>query len=281
MDRVERLLSLFDPAGVGLEIGPGFNPLISKASGRNIETVDHATAEALRDKYHNDPLVDISRIEDVDYVVTGGSIADTIGKRNVYDYIIASHVIEHVPDYVGFLNDCSGLLKETGVLALAVPDKRFCFDVLQSLSTAGDVLQAHVQGVKRHPAGKIFDFIAYRAMRGKSTTWSQTSVDPLSFEFSLRQAKELFDMCRVSDTYHDIHTWKFTPSSFRLLIRDLHEIGAIRLKERLFIQGDGAEFFISLSASAPGCPLGRLVLAKAVADEQRAITFEISESGSS
>src|SRR5258706_13446087 len=63
MERKQLLLSLFDLSGVGLEIGPGFDPLVPKSSGRRIETVDHASAAELREKYRNAASVDISRIE--------------------------------------------------------------------------------------------------------------------------------------------------------------------------------------------------------------------------
>jgi hypothetical protein len=71
MDRTALLLSLINLSGVGLEIGPGFDPLVPKSSGRRVETVDHASAAELREKYRNAANVDISRIEEVDYVSDG------------------------------------------------------------------------------------------------------------------------------------------------------------------------------------------------------------------
>ena len=44
MNRNELLLSLVDLSVVGLEIRPGYNPLVPKPSGRRIDTLDHATA---------------------------------------------------------------------------------------------------------------------------------------------------------------------------------------------------------------------------------------------
>ena len=120
-----------------------------------VETVDHATADQLRQKYKNDSSVDISKIEEVDYVSGGGSISKAIGKTDFYDYILASHVIEHLPDLIGFLKDCESLLKRDGVLVLAVPDKRYCFDILQPLTGTGDLLQAHLEGKIDIPPGEF------------------------------------------------------------------------------------------------------------------------------
>ncbi len=124
LDRRDLLLSLINTQGVGLEIGPGFNPLVPKSQGYRVETLDHATREDLAAKYANAPGVDVSRIEVVDHVSTGASVFDAVGKPAHYDYIVASHVIEHTTDMLGFLKDCQRVLKPDGVLALAVPDKR-------------------------------------------------------------------------------------------------------------------------------------------------------------
>jgi hypothetical protein len=95
MNRNELLSSLIDLSSIGLEIGPGYNFLVPKSSGRRIETVDHAPAAELREKYRNEVNVNISRIEEVDYVSDGRPLAEIVNKPSHYDYIIASHVIEH------------------------------------------------------------------------------------------------------------------------------------------------------------------------------------------
>ena len=151
MDRTTLLRSLINVGGKGLEIGPSYNPLVPKSEGFDVETVDYADAEALRVKYRDARSVDISVIEDVDYVIKGAGLSETIGTIASYDYIVASHVIEHTPDLLGFLKDCESLLKPDGILLLAVPDKRYCFDVFQLLSSVGGVVQAHLERRTRPP----------------------------------------------------------------------------------------------------------------------------------
>jgi hypothetical protein len=271
-DRETFLLSLFDHTGVGLEISPGYNPILPKSKGYRIETVDHAPADQLRGKYKNDPTVDITKIEDVDYVSEGASIAEVIKKRNYYDYVLASHVIEHIPDIIAFLKATDALLKDNGLLVLAIPDKRYCFDVFQSLTGTGEVLQAHIEKRVRHSPGSVFDFIAYRAIRDNRGNWNSVSDGDLSLEFSLEQAKEVFDVAQRSNEYHDIHGWRFTPSSFRLMINDLNEMSIISLRESQFHDTVGCEFYITLSRKGTGCPTSRLSLAKAIVEEQKAIS---------
>src|SRR5690606_33473322 len=126
-DRRAILLSMLDRDGRGLEIGPSHNPVAPKREGFRVEVVDHADRATLVGKYRGHG-VDVDLIEDVDFVWSGESYAELTGKSSHYDWIIASHVIEHVPDLVGFVKACAEVLHDGGVLALAVPDKRFCFD---------------------------------------------------------------------------------------------------------------------------------------------------------
>src|SRR5262249_49306390 len=276
MDRTALMLSQLDLSGIGLEIGPSFSPLVPKSSGRRIETLDHASAAELRERYRNAANVDITRIEEVDYVSDGRPLAEIVNRQGYYDYIIASHVIAHTPDMLGFLKDCEALLKQDGVLVLAVPDKRRCFDVFQSLSSTGMLLQAHVERRTRATPGLMFDSIAYDGLRHGRSGWNFDDDQPLTFAHDLDFARYGFERAVASDTYVDAHLWRFTPSSFRLIVKDLYEIGHLGLREQFFSETDIFEFFISLSRRGPGCPFDRLTLARMTVAEQQEIPIGLS-----
>jgi SAM-dependent methyltransferase len=278
MDRNKLLLSLFDLSGIGLEIGPSYNPLVPKSSGRRIETLDHASAGELRERYRNAANVDISRIEEVDYVSDGRPLAEVVNKPGHYDYIVASHVIEHTPDMLGFLKDCQTLLKEQGVLVLAVPDKRRCFDVFQPLTSTGMVLQAHLERRTRHTPGQVFDFVAYNGLRDGLSGWTSGADGPLTFAHDLAFARYALEQAISSANYVDAHVWRFTPSSFRLLLNDLNEGGELSLREQFFAESDSLEFFVSLSRRGPGCPFDRLMLANMTIVEQQEIAIGLTGS---
>jgi DNA-binding winged helix-turn-helix (wHTH) protein len=261
MDRTTLLRSLINVDGVGLEIGPSFNPLLPKSEGFNVETVDYADADGLRAKYRDTTNVDIAAIENVDYVIKGSGLGETIGSVGRYDYIVASHVIEHTPDLLGFLKDCESLLNSNGVLLLAVPDKRHCFDVFQPLSSTGGVVQAHFERRTRPPLGAIFDDRAYNAVRSGVIGWTKDDAGPLSFYLDQEKAAVAFSRDRQSQDYIDVHCWKFVPSSFRLIVNDLFEFGEIRLREKALFDSVGHEFYITLSRDGIGSGIDRLALA--------------------
>lgn len=271
-DRRDMILEHVDLDGLGLEIGPSYNPLVPKWKGYRVETIDHADATHLREKYRA-LTQDVSRIEEVDYVSGGASIFKSIGKPGRYDYIVASHVIEHVPDLLGFFKDCERLLKPAGRLSLAIPDKRFCFDIFQTLTTTGHVLETHANNACRPSPGVLFDFIANFGKRGEHIAWAHDDRTEPHFVNDISQAKAQFDRACGSQEYVDAHVWRFVPSSFRLILSDLHALGEISLREFFFAAPGGFEFYITISRDA-GVPLpDRLTLAKQSCAEQAALTF--------
>ena len=267
--REERLLFHIDKAGLGLEIGPSFSPVVPKAAGFRVEILDHATREALVAKYAGSG-VDTSRIEAVDYVWQGEPMDELTGKSDHYDYVIASHVVEHTPDLVAFLNQIGKMLKPGGILSLAVPDCRYCFDVFRGVTTAGDVLQAHVEHRKRHSVGTVFDHFASIAMRDGKPSWNPGATGKLAFLHGLEDAWKMVEQSRATDEYMDVHNWRFTPSSFRLILNDLNALGLVSLSEKGIFTHEGSEFYVSLEKRPERRPLSvpeRLRLAVAAREE--------------
>lgn len=280
MANKEKLRSLINSneAGrdlVGLEIGPSFDPIVAKRDGHNVEILDHMSAADLRLKYQNAPHVDLSAIEEVDYISDGGSIFELVGKPAHYDYIVASHVIEHTVDLLRFLEDCQGLLKPDGRLILAVPDMRFSFDCLRPVSTTGQVVEAYFEKAKRHSLAKLFDEMAYNCRREGEIGWPRGTVGKLAFFRPVADAKWILEEYRKDEAFVDIHAWQFSPSSFRLIVSDLYKLGLIELREQSFDASQDNEFFVVLSKKAGDCPLTRMALAECILVEQTAIFARI------
>jgi predicted SAM-dependent methyltransferase len=244
---------MLNTEGLGLEIGPSYNPLMPKSEGFRVEVLDHANQETLFEKYRKHPDVDWQKIEKVDYVSDGRRMSEIIGDVKRYDYIVASHVIEHVPDMIGFLQDCETLLKEDGVLVLAVPDKRYCFDVLRPVSTIGNIIQAYIEKRTRHTPGTIFDHIFMSAAREGHSVWSEADSGPIGVMYPATFATDSLKWSTSGTGYNDAHAWQYTPSSFRLAIQMMNYLGYLSLKELRFELPPSFEFYISLSSSGPGC----------------------------
>lgn len=227
----QRFVARYAPkAGPGLEIGPSHSPLAPKAAGFRVDILDHATAPVLRTKYRN-AGVNVDNIEDVDFVWGGEPLSETIGRRGWYDWIIASHVIEHTPDLVGFLVECQALLSETGRLILVVPDKRYCFDRLQTLTSTGDVLDAHQLRRTKPSPGRVFDHHANAVKKGRSgaIAWHRHAPGSLRPIHDMQTTRNAWRKALDDNEYIDVHNWRFTPESFQLVIDDLRELGLLEL----------------------------------------------------
>ena len=76
-----------------------------------MHVLDHCDKEALIEKYRPHRIA-VENIEEADLVWDGRPYTELIGRRDVYDWIIASHVLEYTTDLIGFPNDCDSLLKK-------------------------------------------------------------------------------------------------------------------------------------------------------------------------
>lgn len=266
MNRFDKITAAIDKTGKGLEIGPSHNPIMPKRDGYDVETIDHLDQQGLIEKYR-DHGVDLSRIEPVDYIWSGQPLPELVGDSMRYDWIVAAHVIEHVPDVIGFLQQCLTLLKPDGVLSLVVPDRSYCFDYLRFPSTAGAMVQAHLEKRTRHTPGQLLDYVSTVCNLQGRIAWSPGDGGPIQFSHSLEQARSMLAGYLTHQEYVDLHGWVFTPSSFRLAMYDLSAIGLIEMRELRHFGTDGSEFYFSYGRGKDDQPVDRLSLCKQILGE--------------
>jgi SAM-dependent methyltransferase len=267
MTKEQKVFSALDKTGRGLEIGPSHNPLAPKKSGFRVDILDHMSREDLVGKYTGHS-VNLANIEEVDYIWQGEPYAQVTGKKAYYDWIIASHLIEHTPDLITFLKDCSEILKEDGVLSLVIPDKRFCFDHFRPITGISKIIDSFFSKNKIHTAGTAAEYYLNVVAKGSQIAWDQDKTGVYGFVHGLNDAMEGMAKVQDEEIYLDLHAWCFTPHSFRLLIHDLNSLGFINLKEVIFYPTTGCEFYISLSSAGKGAQMDRLELLRKIEKEQ-------------
>jgi SAM-dependent methyltransferase len=271
--KTKRLLSFIDKAGCGLEIGPSYHPLAPKKLGYNVRTLDYLSQSDLIEKYAR-LSVPVSEIEPVDFIWAGEPYSELMGGHSLFDWIIASHVIEHTPDLIGFLKNCSSVLKEDGIIVLVVPDKRYCFDHFRPPSSIAQIIDAHHAHLKCPSLGMIADFYLNKVQLNGSTIWNRLTRGTFQFQHTTEETK--VEMVRPE--YSDVHAWSFTPHSFRLVINDLISLGYLDLEEVHFSISSSFEFFVILRKSKSPPPNSRLLLAKkAEAELSRPLMLTIVE----
>lgn len=249
---VTRLEKILDCINVGtergLEVGALTNPIVTRNMGE-IHYVDHASTAELQSKYAHDPNVDIHKIVNVDYVWGKARLPELVGSDAPFDYLVASHVIEHVPDFIGWLKEIHAVLKVGGILSLVIPDKRCCFDYYRQPTKEAEVIEAFLQRSRKPSPRQVFEYISSAVMHDGSIAWDCcTPIEPQKLQriHTQQEAWQLAQRSLLEDQYVDSHCWVFTPQSFFELLKSLIHIDLFDFKVEQFYKTAGCEFFVSL-----------------------------------
>ena len=108
--------------GRGIEIGALHNPLKVPKTAR-VRYVDRMGTADLRKEY---PELDGKKLVSVDILDDGTTLATLAD--GTQDFVIANHFVEHCEDPIRALGNMLRVLKDGGILYLAIPDKRYTFD---------------------------------------------------------------------------------------------------------------------------------------------------------
>jgi predicted SAM-dependent methyltransferase len=252
--RRDRLLTNLDLRNMaGLEIGALASPLVKPSEG-NIFFVDHADTQAIRRKYANEKhWVNVEDIVEVDAVWGEQTLQECIGHSKKVDYVIASHVIEHVPDLITWLAEIHEVLTSGGSLRLAVPDRRYTFDYLRNESRLSDALEAYLLRARRPLPRFIIEHRHMARVVDVTSAWrGKLDVSELHPHSSVVSGLEAAKDSIVNGAYHDTHCWIFTPISFANLFYQLAELDLVGFAcERFFETPRNVfEFYVHLSPSA-------------------------------
>jgi SAM-dependent methyltransferase len=253
-----------------LEIGPAHNAILPKREGFATRTVDYLDREGLVEQYRGFAHYSPDDIEEVDYVLAPGSaMADVIPER--FDVVLASHVIEHTTSMVDFLNECTRLLAPGGVVALVVPDHRYCLDRFRERASLGRVIDASLASPAVHTVGTVTEALLDSVRRGESTSWRPGNTSRFGFVHEHETVVGYAEQARAAQAYLDVHNWVCSPHHLRLLLHDLADLGYVSVRETFFHDTVGHEFFLNLSVDGPGPGLGRAELVALAEDERRSV----------
>ncbi len=233
-----------------LEIAPLSWPNLPK-NHPNTRYLDLFSTEELKQHYLQDKNVINDDIVDVHFVHRGQPYKELVGGEK-FGLILASHVIEHVPDLIYWLNEIESVLDDNGILQLVIPDKRYCFDFRRRISDISDVIGAYLEKRKKPSPGIVYEHFLYvpneictdpvKYHKGEVST--EYNITTQYHEVAMKFAKESLEK------YVDTHCWVFTPESFLKIMSILYENGLIKLKvaeeETVLTRLNTHEFYITM-----------------------------------
>jgi predicted SAM-dependent methyltransferase len=140
--------------GRGLELGPLHRPMVTHP-GMEMTYVDRADQETLKREYPAVAL-DIVPVGVIDDAETLATVAD-----GSYDFLIASHVIEHMRNPIGAVVNWLRVLREGGLVYLVVPDKRRTFDKLRVRTTLAHMVLDYQQPSDERDFEHFLDYAVF------------------------------------------------------------------------------------------------------------------------
>lgn len=239
----------------GLEFGPLTVPLVWRHEG-NVEYVDHVSTEELRKKYAADPNVNVANLLEIDHVLENAKLPASLRQRS-FDYVVATHVLEHVPNPLGWLCECASIIKPHGVLGLTIPDKRFTFDRVRPMTVLAEWVEAQLADRQQPAPRSAFEVAMLSVRMPLAETWSRPpTADELNTDELGRLPAALALARKAARGYVDLHCSVFTPRSCLLLLADaadldLHPFRLARFRDTAV---GGYEFSLQLRAAREDTP---------------------------
>ena len=251
--RRDRILANLDLKALqGVEIGALASPLVRPEQG-DILYVDFADTATLREKYKDDPTVAIADIVNVDALWGSQTLQQCIGADRKVDYVVASHVIEHVPDLIAWLAEIRAILKPAGALRLAIPDRRYTFDFLRPESRLHDVLDAYLSRARAPLPRAILEVNNLARAVDCGDAWDGAlDIDNLrrlgNPKVGIEQARDAL----ANGTYYDTHCWVFTPLSFAELCAEMAQSDLLDLACDFYVETprNQLEFYVGMVPGA-------------------------------
>lgn len=132
-----RLSYKYIKRGKGIEIGPTFLPL-SLLPGVQVKYVDTMSKKDLLKTY---PDLKRRHVVEIDVIDDGEKLERF--KKGSLDFIIANHFIEHTINPVKTIIRFLEILKDKGIIFLAIPDRRATFDRERDLTPVEHFIQVY------------------------------------------------------------------------------------------------------------------------------------------
>lgn len=126
--------------GNGIEIGALHNPIIVP-EGATVRYVDRLNVEDLRNQY---PELEKKNLVNVD-IIDDGEQLDSVDDGS-QDFVIANHFLEHCQNPIRTIENMLRVLNVNGILFMAIPDKRFSFDIDRPVTSYEHLEKDYAEG---------------------------------------------------------------------------------------------------------------------------------------
>lgn len=142
--------------GSGIELGPGHIPF-EVPEGLGVRYVDRWKPDRLRELFPE--LEEDADFPEIDVFVDLDAEGLRAFASRSQDFVICSHVLEHLADPLGLLDEMYRVLRRDGVALVLLPDRRRTFDRERTSTSLEHLVREHAEGVSAVDYQHLFDFI--------------------------------------------------------------------------------------------------------------------------
>ncbi len=214
-----------------------------------VDVCSAADSRAKHQGYARDAILD------VDVVWTPGlRLRDCVPDDRTFHWGIASHVFEHVPDPLGWLEQVFETMQDGAILSLALPLKDFCFDRFRQPTSAAELIDAWLRRERVPSPRQMFDFtsraVADGFCRVPGEMPAQQRFEDCTRSYTLEQSFHYALRTWQSGEYLDAHCSVFTPETFKPLFEQMNDLGILNAAVSEPVVG-GNEFYVQLTRLGP------------------------------
>jgi len=222
--------------GAGVEVGPGHHPLAIPYPGVSVRYVDRWRPDESLELFTNVESGAAFTAPDIvaNLDVDGLAALDDASQ----DFVIASHLLEHLADPLRQLGEIHRVLRVGGIGLLFLPDRRYTFDRRREATPLEHLVADHEDHVTFVSDVHVEDYLR------KTDDWDDSwTDDERQSQFELHRRRSIHAHCWTQDEFLEVI---------------VHTVGTMdmqwELLDALFIEdvGGGSEFGMALRRGRAG-----------------------------
>ena len=237
-----------DLRGRGLEVAPYYQPLLTKDKF-NICYTDYIDNAAIALKGAQNPELKDCKIPLIDFVWHPEKpIRQCMPDDHMFDFVVASHVMEHVANPLGWLTDLLTVMNVGGRVALFLPDRRFSGDYFRKETDFGELLGLWIEQPKIPTVSQVVDFMSksLSITHGHAPKWSDPDdMARIEKHYPIRDIISTGIALYNDAPYIDVHCSVWTSSSFEAVFKEVTDCEIIGAK-LVHVTDDEGEFLAVL-----------------------------------
>lgn len=195
-------------AGIGVELGPGHQPFPAEHPGTKVRYVDRWGPEDQRRLFPE--IADAIGFVEPEFVCNLDTDRLSPLADESQDFVIASHVLEHVAEPLGLLIDIWRVLRPGGVALLMLPDRRRTFDREREPTPLEHLVREHEAGVTDVDEEHILDFLVKT-----NTPFQAEPPEARAEEFQRARLRSIHVHCWHEEEFLEVLSYSVTATGLR------------------------------------------------------------------